>query len=375
MKNLIPLYFILMSCWSYNLNSQTLTKIDSAAAILYDDIWALNKPTSFFEFEDSIRRDWLPENAMKRGVKLSVIKDSKIDINSLLTTIFTEDGLDQIASILATKRLSDFYFAFYGQPKQNKPWGFSITGPKLSLNFSVFATQMCFTPLYMGLEEVEINEANNKIFQVEIGIPLDFISLLDERQLKDLDYHNQYNSTEDLNKFMQSGLGVQGTKADWNNIIMGGGLAYSDVTKENQRFFYKFSLSSHLGKIHSTLTEKQYDSFSRHFETSLSFIWQGKRQKEADFFYRINTPGFFIEFLRESSESLHITNIIRDKVYDFGDFYLNKNTIKANAANLEERLQKPGEKRTIAIVIISALILIVIVFFRHDYLKKKNTVV
>lgn len=146
--------------------------VTAAAQALLKSLDDEQKKVAILPYDSPERVQWhfIPKDKRK-GLSLEAMKgkpDQQKAAIALLRSLLSKDGADQAIWIIKLENtLKDlesdrrvkpairdplrYYFTFFGDPAGTKPWGISIEGHHLSLNFVIEGPEIvCSTPLFFG---------------------------------------------------------------------------------------------------------------------------------------------------------------------------------------------------------------------------------
>lgn len=290
-----------------------IQKISSEFLKTYE-IFSGNTETTggIFQFTDDIRvSTQLFEH--RRGIPLNIATDKGIEINVVLENILSEDTNKKIQSLFNTKGIENYSLAIYGKPDRDREWGFSIDGPLLSLNFTIMGNEFSVVPMLIGNFNPETNSDNLKDNPMitEIGIPSDFMSMLDDKQLEKVVISETVPS--DLIYAYSDNLS-----------IIPAGMPLTEINTKDQELFLGMILSVYLHRLKPNMAKSFNSKLFSESTNNYKLAWKGSLKMEDKFYYSISSKKMVIEFIKLSEGNSDIITVMREKDYDYGIKLLDK---------------------------------------------------
>lgn len=290
-----------------------LQKINSDLLNVYNIL--SKRPESnngIYEFTDEIRLSTELFDH-RRGLSLDIVANYDIDINSILRNILSEDTNKKIESLFTVKGRQNYCLAVYGKPHREQEWGFSIDGPLLSLNFTIKGSEFSVVPMLIGNYNPNIDNDNVKDNPMitEIGIPSDFMSMLDEEQLKKA-LISKTSPTDLIYAYSE------------NLSIIPAGMPLTDINTEDQKFFLGMILSVYLNRLKPNMAKSFNAKLFSESTNNYKLAWRGGLEMEDKFYYSLSSKKMVIEFIKINEGNSDIITVIREKEYDYGIKLLNK---------------------------------------------------
>lgn len=308
LKTTLSLLFII--CYM-TAGAQTVEDIDVRASVLYNSLKVSNK-RALKKFNDPKRKQWSLNPKKKRGVSISSIKEVA-EFDSLMASVLDERfSLEALDRTFQQFGKADYYLCFYGEPDTGRPWGFSLEGPYVSMNFTIVREHFSFTPFVFGANPSFIpREGENPldIMSTQDGIPAALMSkfpqeLLDKALVsKTAPSKMKYAFSQPLN-YQQEGISLQ------------------EFDHEDQNTFMSMAMSVYMYQVPEGLNAEIYDRFYKYRSSDLKIAWEGSIEEDALHSYRITTPTILIEYINLEANKNNAYFVFREKGYDFGEGYL-----------------------------------------------------
>lgn len=290
---------------------------------------------AMFDFENGERQQWsnVPYTMFDReGVSIGeMTSEQRVLAHQLLQSALTGQGylkttgimhLDEILIALANARGRDdppfgldyYWIGVFGDPADDKVWGWQLDGHHLALNFTVVGDKVSATPAFMGSDPAEIRDgphAGWRVLSDEDDLGRALLESLDDKQ---------------RDKALLSGEGPRDIFAGAGNrdrISSISGLSASEMTPEQRallvRLVFVYVQNVRPGLVAGEKAQLWIDGIE-----ALHFAWMGSEIAKP-YYYRIHGPSLWIEFDNsyppgsKAGPINHIHTIWRNPVNDYGE--------------------------------------------------------
>ncbi|KAK5693533.1 hypothetical protein LTR97_010102 [Elasticomyces elasticus] len=304
--------------WHYDAtaNGPTADMVSAAQALIEAASTAESKA---FRFPVDARewRAWSnPEViVVDAGLRLEDMSEAlRGAVHGLLKASLSETGYEKVqTAMLMNAFLGDltklrnvmnadsYHFCLFGEPSEDKPWGFNIFGHHLCLNVFTLKGEVVAGPFFVGAEPNVIDEGPDRGLEVlnkEEAAGLAFMKdLLEDQQKKATiqgDINDITGDTMPCGRWNPADLrGLGGAHQD-NRVIPFEGLSGADMD-EMQRD----ALLDIIGIFNELLPTGPKELFMRRVKKHLDetyFAWIGPVNDESPFYFRIHSPVVMDEF-------------------------------------------------------------------------------
>ena len=258
------------------------------------------------EFSNSLRTSTkLFEH--RRGISLEIAEDLGVDLTGILSDILSEETITRIQSLFDVKGKGNYFVAIYGKPGRGNEWGFSIDGPLLSLNFTFKGEDFSAVPMLIGNynPDTSTTDVKDNPMITEIGIPSDFMSMLDEEQLK---------------KVVVSPIAPKDLIYSYSDklSIIPAGMSLDQINTDDQKFFLGMILSVYLTRLKPSMANSFNTKFLSQRTNNYKLAWKGGLKMTDNFYYSISSTKMIIEFIKLHEGNSDIITVMREKEYDYG---------------------------------------------------------
>jgi hypothetical protein len=227
-----------------------------------------------------------------------------------VTIMSLEDVLRELEKDSGERRNPEkYYFSIFGTPTDTGTWGYRVEGHHVSQNYTVANGHVVDAPSFFGANPAEVRlgpRAGLRVLSAEEDLGREVIASLDAEQRK---------------------------------VAIVDAEAYRDILTTNSR---RVALSGQPnGLFAETMNSKQFDHLTalmmeyahnlpaqvaaireeqiKRAGTNIYFAWAGGVNRGDPHYYRIQTPGFLIEYDCTQDNANHIHSVWRDFHGDFGE--------------------------------------------------------
>ncbi|MEW6129974.1 MAG: DUF3500 domain-containing protein [Acidobacteriota bacterium] len=229
--------------------------------------------------------------------------------------MYLEEVLREIESTLETApflsaRNSELYFfAVFGTPAKDKPWGWRVEGHHLSLHFSWVSNELVIAmPAFMGTNPAIVRHGTHKgsrILAAEEELAREFLQSLTSQQTSQVII--EAIAPQDI-------ITRNGRKA---TIGLPVGLAASRMNGRQRGMLMRL-IGEYVGNFNPALAEMQLKKIEQVGIEKIHFAWAGSTERGKAHYYRIHSPKWLIEYDNTQNNANHIHTVCRDLENDFG---------------------------------------------------------
>lgn len=235
-----------------------------------------------------------------------------------------------------------YWFAIFGEPSADRPWGFQMFGHHACINVFVVDGQLTIGPMFLGAEPrvvVSGPHAGTSAFDAELRLGIELMrSLTPEQQARALLAPSvQWDDLPAELAHPTEGR-MRGSAARDNAVVPYEGICGAEMNTA-QRGHLRELLDLYAGRLPGPHAALQIDAFERHLDETY-FAWAGETEPGKPFYYKVHGPVIFIEIdahsgifiANDDPEPFHIHNIVRlPNGNDYG---------RAHLHQFEERQEK-----------------------------------
>ena len=257
---------------------------------------------STFGVEDDEWRKWMNQHFyVRQGVSFLEMTPAQRDLGfALLKAALSARGLKQTRDIMRLNETlgelngNDFeqygefryHITVMGKPSPTEPWGWQLDGHHAIINYFVLGDQVVMTPFFAGSEPVIAPSGKYKgtsVLQDEQGRGLAFVNALDQAQRARAILSAEKKGNNNLTEAWKD-----------NAIVAQAGIMAPDLSDQQRRQLVDL-ITLYVGNMDEGHAKVKMSDVEKHI-ASTSFVWIGRTDPAAVFYYRIQSPVILIEF-------------------------------------------------------------------------------
>ena len=296
--------------------AEVATAANGFLAALPPDKRALAK----LPFEGRDRTTWRYTPGRRAGLPLQDMTPAQRETaEALLRSFLSAEGYLKVQSIIALEVVlrelegwnerdpGRYWFAVFGDPGSDAPWGVRVEGHHVSLHLAVIKRQfVASTPTFLGANPAEVQSGARK-GQRALAAEEDTARAL----LESLTPEQRRAAVVDGSPYGDIVTRNQ-SKA---NPLDAHGVAFASLTAQQQKLVLAI-VELYAGTMKPKLAEERLARIRRAGLDAVRFAWAGATARGRPHYYRVQGPTFLIEF--DNSGGNHIHTVWRDFEGDFG---------------------------------------------------------
>ncbi len=282
---------------------------------------------AYYSFDSDERYNWnfVPKQD-RMGLWLKDLTDEQKKLGfDLLKYWVSKKGYEKIEGIMGLeavlkvieKRDSDwprsagnYAFTFFGEPSEDKPWGWRFEGHHVSYNFSSYRNRIqSGLPSFLGTNPGKF-EREGKTIEVlkdESAVGFKLLGSLNEEQLKKaifMDTAYTYLAIRTARKALDDEPK---------------GIFYKELDRKQQKILIEL-LNVYLENYPAEYAKDIMKEIDNAGIGELRFAWAGYSKPTPGnmYYYRIKGPTIRIELENVQNNANHVHSIMRDLLHDFG---------------------------------------------------------
>lgn len=276
-----------------------------------------------FTFEDAERLNWHFVPRQRRGLPLGEMSAAQQELaRGILRAGLSQRGYLTASTImeleLVLREMGEnpvvrdpglYYFSIFGTPSHEAPWGFRAEGHHLSLNFTIVDDTLVATaPAFFGANPAEVRRGSRtglRALADEEDVARELVLSLDEHQLA------RALIATAAPRDIVTGNAVQ------VEPLSPVGIRVTDLRPEQASILVRL-LGVYLGRMADPLAERRRAALERTDFGEVAFAWAGSTRPGEPHYYRIQGPGFLVEYDNTQNNANHVHTVWRDFDGDFG---------------------------------------------------------
>lgn len=317
-------------CHSLSADDQTVSVVTAANRLL-ETLSESEKESAQFKFNDEQQRlRWsnLPTGIFERkGLRMGDLKPAQAEaVMNVLKATLSEVGYQQIVDNVAAEETlnrsgqrgrivfgkDEFYFSILGTPSTSEPWMWQFGGHHLAINATIVGDQITLGPSLTGGQPMHFAQDGKQVAQMaeEIAIAFELANSLDASQKKKAIVSDRFAD-------MILGPGKDDVKPQYE------GITAKDLT-EAQVSVLERLISKRVGMLNPDDATSRMEQFKSQLPET-HFSWRGPTEVGSAAYYRVQGPGFFLEFAPQQmggSPTEHIHAMYREFSNDYGEAWI-----------------------------------------------------
>ena len=281
------------------------------------------RSNALFAFEDAERLNWHFVPRARRGLSLKeMTAEQRALARGILRAGLSRRGYLTASAILDLElvlremgenpRVRDpelYYFSIFGTPSRASPWGFRAEGHHLSVNFTfVRDTLIATAPAFFGANPAEVRRGARRGLRAladeeDVGREL-FLSLDAGQRTRALIATAAPRDIVTGNAARVEPLSPMGIRVT--------------ELRAGQAAILVRLLDVYLGRMAEPLAARRRAALERARFDEVAFAWAGSARRGEAHYYRIQGPGFLVEYDNTQNAANHIHTVWRDLDGDFG---------------------------------------------------------
>lgn len=284
----------------------------------------MQRNSSTYQFDDEERLNWhfIPRD--RNGIPLKSMNGNQLQsARVLLQTFFSAKGFQKsenvrgLESVLAEIEVNgrfdrdpDLYFiTVFGNPSLDRDWALRYEGHHQAFNWTFIGGQgIASSPQFFGSNPAEVRSGpkqGTRVLATEEDLARQLVSSLDASQLRQAILNTQVPS--DIYTAAEKEV----------TALEHQGIAFSDLNSQQKRNL--ILLIEELTSTQPTvIAEARMATIRDEGMDNIKFAWIGSTERGDPHYYRVQGPGFLIEYDNTQNNANHIHLVWRDFTGDFG---------------------------------------------------------
>jgi len=275
-------------------------------------------------FEGEARLNWHFVPIERKGVSLKELSSSQREpAQALLGLGLGANGYEKAATIISLeevlRRIEQgqgpvrdpelYYFSVFGEPDGTKPWGWSCEGHHLSLNYTIVGGRVANTPLFLGSNPGEVLHGPRK------GVsPLAAEERIARELLMSLDSSQRAQAVVSASAPDDILSGNSRKAAPLSPAGVSAGL----LTGQQSAILMRL-IEEYLSNMPEAIALRRMRNLRAGHFGEIYFAWAGAFERFQPHYYRLQGPGFLVEYDNTQNNANHVHTVWRDLDGDFGE--------------------------------------------------------
>ncbi len=283
------------------------------------------KAKASFGFDDAERLNWHFIPRARKGLPVKEMnEEQRKAAHALLSAGLSESGYKKATTIMSLEAILRemegpngrmvrdpelYYFSIFGKPGEAGAWGWRVEGHHLSFNFTVVNGKfIAGGPAFMGTNPGEVKKGPQMGLRVlgpdeELGRQL--VKMLDADQKK-----AAILPGEALKEILF-------TPDKKPALLDPPGISWGRLRAEQQALLWKI-VEEYANRLRGDIAARDLAAVEKAGRDKLVFAWMGGLERGEGHYYRIQGPGFTIEYDNTQNGANHVHSVWHDHADNFG---------------------------------------------------------
>ena len=277
-----------------------------------------------FEFKDGERVNWHFIPRERKGLPLKEMTGEQRPLaHALLNSGLSHQGYFKATTIMTLEQIlheieqgrgnvrdpERYFFSIFGTPDGHGTWGWRVEGHHLSLNFTIVDGVATATPSFMGTNPAEVRQGPRKglrVLAAEEDLARKLVKSLNAEQKKTAIF--QEKAPSDVI-----------TGADRTaKVLEPKGVSLKDLNASQKANLWAL-IEEYIFWARGELAQKELEELKKADAGQIHFAWAGSLEPNQGHYYRVQGPGFLLEYDNTQNNANHVHAVWRDLKNDFGD--------------------------------------------------------
>jgi len=300
-------------------------EVVTAANAFLDSLDSDLRQKATFKFDDPVRTDWhfIPKERLGVMFKEMTLEQRRAG-HEFMRSVLSNKGYLKAVAVMSLERVlreleSDrpdaaerrdeekYWFAVFGEPQLEEPWGWRIEGHHLSLNFSSVHGLVVSTPMFFGANPAEVKtgpRAGLRVMGAEESMARSLVKLFDDtlKSKAVIDVEAPSDVITGPGQAIDVGAPV--------------GVSAAEMSSEQSKILVRL-ISEYITNLRPVLAHAELDSIFHNHPEKIHFAWAGGLEPGDGHYYRIHGPTFLIEYDSTQNDANHIHAVWHSLTDDF----------------------------------------------------------
>lgn len=308
------------------LQSDTAQRMADAATSFLAALSPEQRKHTVFEPQDEERLNWHYIPKERQGLALKEMDSSQQKLAfALLSSGLSRDGYAKALTIMSLEsvlaelegsarrfpRDPDLYHVtVFGTPSDTAPWGWRVEGHHVSVNFLIVEGQrIAPTPNFFGANPAEVPQGGRKGLRV-LAAEED----LARRLLKELPGPQRQRAIITA----EAPADIL-TRAEHHvHVDQAEGVAAGEMG-DGERHLLMDLIDVYVRRMPHDVADYRLNRIEKDGQAHIHFAWAGAEEHGHPHYYRVQGPGFLVEYDNTQNNANHVHSVWRDLGGDWGD--------------------------------------------------------
>jgi hypothetical protein len=304
-------------------NTSSASLISKTAATFLSALTAGRKAKAVLSFDDAQRLDWHYIPKKRKGLPYKEMDPAERHLaGSLLAVALGPRGLVKAHTIMSLDAILAeieqgkgpvrdpdlYYFTLLGDPASPGPWGLSVEGHHVSLNYTLLGGRIASTPSFFGANPAEVRLGSRKglrTLAAEEDLARALLATLDDKQRAEAVISNDAPAE------------IISANSKKTGPLKPAGIQAARLSQKQQSLLVGL-FEEYASSMPADVAADRMQRVRSGGVGNVSFAWAGGMSPGQPHYYRVQGPAFLIEYDNTQNDANHIHTVWRDFDGDFG---------------------------------------------------------
>lgn len=297
----------------------------TAAGRFLETLTPEQRATASFQFKDDERQNWGFVPRPRKGLSFKEMTvPQRVRALELLGAGMSAQGYATATNIMgleailreiessAPRHVRDpelYFFSVFGVPGGKEPWAWRVEGHHMAVNFTLDGQgHVAGTPTFFGANPAEVMEGPRKglrVLAAEEDLARELVTSLSDEQRKVAVFST--NAPKEIITGSQRQVKPLGDE----------GIEAGQLTKAQQDLLARL-VKTYLMRVRTEVAEDYLAKIEKTGWKKVRFAWAGGFARGQGHYYRVQGPGFLLEYDNTQNKAYHVHSAWRDFSNDFG---------------------------------------------------------
>jgi hypothetical protein len=310
--------------------SKVNEEMSAAATAFLASVSDAQKAKASFEWKDAERLNWHFIPRERKGLPIKELDEKQRALaKALLASGLSKSANEKALNIMSLESILKelegpngrmvrdpelYYFSIFGKPGSSATWGWRVEGHHLSLNFTIVGGKVVLGgPTFLGTNPAEVKSGprqGTRVLGQDEDMARELVKSLDAEQQKEAVFAEK--APADI-------LAMPGKVAAQTPL----GLAASKMNEAQSTQLMKL-IKEYANRLRGELAAQDIERAEKAGKEKLHFAWAGGLNRGDGHYYRVQGPGFIIEYDNTQNGANHVHSVWHDLANNFGEDALRK---------------------------------------------------
>ena len=300
--------------------------MSAAAGRFLESLTPGQKASASFGFKEDERQNWGFVPRPRKGLPFKEMTvPQRVKALELLGAGLSAQGYGTATNIMslelilrdleaaAPKHARDpelYFFSIFGDPAGKEPWAWRVEGHHMAVNFTLDGKgNVAGTPTFFGANPAEVKDGPRKglrVLAAEEDLARELVTALSEEQRKSAIFST--TAPREIITGSQRKVKPFGEE----------GITAGQLTPAQNEILTRL-IKTYVTRMRPEIAEEELAAMQKAGWDKIRFAWAGGLKRGEGHYYRVQGPGFVLEYDNTQNNAYHVHSAWRDFDGDFGE--------------------------------------------------------